>query len=99
MQNKPNFPHLSPENEDYAKKQTQFKANFRPISRLAKPMSSKANTESYCVDKEPYNDINNATREIYHSKECQILYHLFHLFFIIADKCLEFDKEFLYEYE
>ena len=26
MQNKPNFPHFSPENEDYAKKQTQFKA-------------------------------------------------------------------------
>jgi len=27
MQNKPNFPYFSPENEDYAKKQTQFKPN------------------------------------------------------------------------
>ncbi|MHC4728620.1 MAG: hypothetical protein ACYS17_15475 [Planctomycetota bacterium] len=29
--NKPNFPHFSPENEDYAKKQSQFKANSNPI--------------------------------------------------------------------
>jgi hypothetical protein len=27
MQNKPNFPHFSPENEDFAKKQTQNKPN------------------------------------------------------------------------
>ena len=31
LQNKPNFPHFSTENEDYAKKQTQFKANSNPI--------------------------------------------------------------------
>jgi hypothetical protein len=28
MQNKPNFPYFSPENEDYAEKQTQFKPNL-----------------------------------------------------------------------
>jgi hypothetical protein len=31
MQNKPNFPYFSPENEDYAEKQTQFKPNTNPI--------------------------------------------------------------------
>ena len=31
MQNKPNFPHFSPENEDCAIKQTQFKPNTKPI--------------------------------------------------------------------
>jgi hypothetical protein len=43
MQNKPNFPHFSPENADYAKKQSQYKpnlnpikANFGPISRVSK---------------------------------------------------------------
>jgi hypothetical protein len=43
MQNKPNFPHFSPENDDFAKKQTQFKpnsnpikANFGPILRVSK---------------------------------------------------------------
>jgi hypothetical protein len=29
MQNKPNFPHFSPENEDFAEKQSQFKANSK----------------------------------------------------------------------
>jgi hypothetical protein len=48
MQNKPNFPHFSPEKEDFAKKQTQFKpnsnpikANFRLISGLAKPKQTQ----------------------------------------------------------
>jgi len=48
LQNKPNFPHFYPKNEDYAKKQTQFKANSNPIKanfslkiRGAKP--NKAN--------------------------------------------------------
>jgi hypothetical protein len=27
MQNKPNFPHFSPENDDSTEKQSQFKAN------------------------------------------------------------------------
>jgi hypothetical protein len=36
LQNKPNFPHFSPENEDFAKKQSQFKPNFGPISRVSK---------------------------------------------------------------
>jgi hypothetical protein len=31
MQNKPNFPHFSPEIDDFFKKQTQFKANSNPI--------------------------------------------------------------------
>jgi len=50
MQNKPNFPYFSPGNEDYAKKQTQFKANSNPIkanfgpkSRVSKPNKAKTN--------------------------------------------------------
>jgi hypothetical protein len=31
MQNKPNFPHFSTKNEDFAKKQSQFKPNSNPI--------------------------------------------------------------------
>jgi hypothetical protein len=31
LQNKPNFPHFSLENEDFAKKQSQFKPNSNPI--------------------------------------------------------------------
>jgi hypothetical protein len=34
LQNKPNFPHFSPENEDFAKKQTQFK----PKQTQSKPI-------------------------------------------------------------
>jgi hypothetical protein len=50
MQNKPNFPHFSPEIDDFFKKQTQFKANsnpikpnFGPISRVAKPNKPNSN--------------------------------------------------------
>ena len=32
-QNKANFPHFSPENEDYAKKQTQFKPNQTQLQK------------------------------------------------------------------
>ena len=32
----PIFPHFSPENDDFTKKQTQFKANTKPFSRKAK---------------------------------------------------------------
>jgi hypothetical protein len=36
MQNKPNFLHFSPKNEDCAEKQTQFKPNFtRPRRKIA----------------------------------------------------------------
>jgi len=48
LQNKPNFPHFSTENKDYAKKQTQYKPNsnpikpnFGPISLVAKPKQSQ----------------------------------------------------------
>jgi len=48
MQNKPNFPHFSLKNDVFSKKQTQFKpnsnpikANFSPISRVAKPNKPK----------------------------------------------------------
>ena len=41
LQNKPNFPHFSTENACLAKKQTQFKANFGPISRVAKPIQTQ----------------------------------------------------------
>jgi uncharacterized protein YgiM (DUF1202 family) len=48
MQNKPNFPHFSSENDDFAKKQTQYKpnsnpikTNFGPISSVAKPNKAK----------------------------------------------------------
>ena len=50
MQNKPNFLHFSPENEDCAAKQTQFKpnskpnkANFGPIIRVAKSIQTQTN--------------------------------------------------------
>ena len=50
MPNKPNFPNFSPENADYAEKQTQFKPNTNPIkansgliSRVAKPIKAKTN--------------------------------------------------------
>ena len=38
MQNKPNFPHFSPENDDFTKKQTQFKPNTKPIQTQSKPI-------------------------------------------------------------
>jgi len=48
MQNKPNFLYFSPENDDFTKKQTQFKpnskpikANFSPKIRVAKPIQSQ----------------------------------------------------------
>ena len=43
LQNKPNFPHFYPENEDYAKKQSQFKANTNPIKPNFEPISRVAN--------------------------------------------------------
>ena len=104
MQNEPNFPQFSPENACLTKKQTQFEPNSKPNkpnfgskTQVAKPNEANfqmPENRSYCVDQEPYNAINNAARGIYHSKECRFMYQLFHLFFIIADMCLEFDKEF-----
>jgi hypothetical protein len=48
MQNKPNFPHFSLENDDFDKKQTQFKPNSNPIKanfgqkiRVAKPIQTQ----------------------------------------------------------
>jgi hypothetical protein len=47
MQNKPNFPHFSLENDDFDKKQTQFKPNSNPIlgqfQGLAKPNKPNSN--------------------------------------------------------
>jgi hypothetical protein len=50
LQNKANFPHFSPENRDFAEKQTQYKpnsnpikANFGPISRVAEPNKPNSN--------------------------------------------------------
>jgi hypothetical protein len=50
MQNKPNFPHFSPKNDDFTEKQTQFKANSNPIKAnfgpkigVAKPIQSQTN--------------------------------------------------------
>jgi hypothetical protein len=52
-ENKPNFPHFSPENEDFAKKQTQFKPkqsqnkpNFGPKSPVANPIQTQNKAES-----------------------------------------------------
>jgi hypothetical protein len=56
MQNKPNFPHFSPKNEDYAKKQTQFKPNSNPITSMAK-------NECFCADKNPNDNILLFSRE------------------------------------
>jgi hypothetical protein len=68
LQNKPNFPHFSLKNEDFTKKQTQFKANsnpifnprceltcfpvggkanFGPISKVAKPIQTQTNPISH----------------------------------------------------
>jgi len=48
MQNKPNFPHFSAENDDFIKKQTQFKAkqtqfkaNFGSILPVANPIQTQ----------------------------------------------------------
>ena len=44
MQNKPNFPYFSPGNEDYAKNKAKTnpnKPNFRPISRVSKPIQTQ----------------------------------------------------------
>jgi release factor glutamine methyltransferase len=60
MQNKPNFPHFSPKNACL----TKNKPNSNPICR-------KEKNESFCVDKKFYDDINHATRGIYHPKGCQ----------------------------
>jgi hypothetical protein len=46
--------------------QTQFKPNLSQF----KPISETKN-ESFCVDKELYNDNNNAARGIYHPEGCQ----------------------------
>jgi len=43
MQNKPNFPHFSLENEDFAKKQTQFKPNSNPILAQKSGWQSQTN--------------------------------------------------------
>ena len=43
MQIKPNFPHFSPENEDCAKKQTQFKPNSNPILAQKSGWQSQTN--------------------------------------------------------
>jgi hypothetical protein len=73
LQNKPNFPHFSPENDDFTEKQTQFKpkqSQFKPKQTQFKPNSNpifrKGKNESFCVDKEPYDCFNNTTREFYH---------------------------------
>jgi len=42
MQNKPNFPRFSAENDDFTKRQTQFKPNSNPIS--------ETKNESYCAE-------------------------------------------------
>ena len=44
MQNKPNFPYYSPENDDFTKKQTQLKpiqSQFNPIQSQFKPKQTQ----------------------------------------------------------
>ena len=67
MQNEPNFPHFSPENEYYTKKRTQFKANSNPIlgqkssgkpnSKPTKPNCFKGQNERFYADEVLYNNI------------------------------------------
>jgi hypothetical protein len=74
MTNKPNFPHFSSENEDCAKKQTQFKANsspnkpnFGPISRVfnAKQTQFKAKqTQFYLLLQKERTDVRCRMSEI-----------------------------------
>jgi hypothetical protein len=60
----------------------QNKAKTKPICR-------KGENERFCVDREPYDCFNNASRGIYHPKGCQ---------FQTSDICLQFSDEaqFLY---
>ena len=55
------------------KKQSQFKANLtqnKPnltqYKANTKPIKANSKNERFCVDKEPYDCFNNATRGIYH---------------------------------
>ncbi len=47
MQNKPNFPHFSPKNDDF----TKNKANSNPIQTQ---FVERGKNERFCVDKELY---------------------------------------------
>ena len=52
-------------------KQTQFKPNKAKNKANSNPIYRKAKNELFCVDKELYNYIRNATRGFYHPKGCQ----------------------------
>ena len=69
-QNKPNSKPIKPKTKPI---QTQNKPNSNPI----KPICRKGKNERFCVDKEPYNDINNTTRGIYHPSRVPISNALF----------------------
>jgi hypothetical protein len=51
--------------------QSQFKLNSNPIKAKTKPICRKGENERFCVDREPYDCFNNASRGIYHPKGCQ----------------------------
>jgi hypothetical protein len=51
--------------------QTQFKANKAKNKPNSKPICRKAKNESFCVAKESYDRVNNATRGSYHPEGCQ----------------------------
>ena len=57
-----NKPNSKPIQTQFNPKQTQFKPN----KAKNKPNFRKGKNERFCADKEPYNDINNATRGSYH---------------------------------
>ncbi len=54
--------------------QTQSKpilGQYQGWQSQTNPIVERAKNESFCVDKKFYDDINHATREIYHPKGCQ----------------------------
>jgi len=55
MQNKPNFPHFSSENDDLRKNKanlTQFKPNLTQFKAKTNPTCRKSKNERFCVDKD-----------------------------------------------
>ena len=63
MQNKPNFIHFSPENDDFTKKQSQFKpnqsqfwANIKGSKAKTNPICRKAKIDAKCVFTKDYDE-------------------------------------------
>ena len=60
-----------PTQTQFKPKQTQFKPNLSRRSLERSRIYRKGENERFCVDREPYDCFNNASRGIYHPKGCQ----------------------------